>query len=280
MSGRTVKTLLNKAAAQFGGDSALLDAQLLMGKVIGKDRSWLYAHDDAELTEAQASAFQSLAERRRAGEPVAYLLGSRGFWKQELAVGPAVLIPRPETELLVELVMELALGQDIQMADLGTGSGAIALALASENPEWEVFATDISADALAVAEANAQRLGIENVCFCQGDWLAALPAIRFNLIVSNPPYIAPGDPHLQEGDLRFEPAGALVAGEQGLADLTRIAENAGHYLKSRGWLLLEHGRDQGRAVRHLLETLRYDKISTHFDHNGNERVTMGAWHAG
>jgi release factor glutamine methyltransferase len=277
---QTIKTLVSKAAARFDSETALLDAQLLMCRATGRDRSWLYAHDDAVPEVSAATLFSALVERRASGEPVAYLLGTRGFWKQELLVGPAVLIPRPETELLVELVMGLDLGHDIQMADLGTGSGAIALALAGENPDWSVFATDISQEALAVATENASRLGFENVFFCQGDWLAALPPIRFNLIVSNPPYIAAGDPHLKSGDVRFEPVGALVAGDQGLADLVQIAENAGRYLKSRGRLLLEHGFEQGREVRKLLERLGYGNISTHNDHNGNERVTMGTWHAG
>ncbi len=280
MSARTVKSLLADAAAMFDSDSALLDAQLLLGKIIGKDRSWMYAHDDADVTETQAAAFRLLAERRSAGEPVAYLLGSRGFWRQHLDVSPSVLIPRPETELLVELVLQLELGLGVQVADLGTGSGAIALALASEKPDWQIFATDISKAALEVAQGNARKLGLDNVCFCEGDWFAALPSLKFNLIVSNPPYIAAGDPHLARGDVRFEPAGALIAGDEGMADLVHIAEQARLFLKSRGWLVMEHGFDQGREVRNLLETMGYSKISTHFDHNAKERVTMGAWHAG
>jgi release factor glutamine methyltransferase len=280
MAVQTVRTLVGKAAARFNSDTAMLDAQLLLGKATGRDRSWLYAHDDAVISDTEAAVFQALVERRAGGEPVAYLLGRRGFWKQELEVSPAVLIPRPETELMVELVLGLGLGPDIQMADLGTGSGAIALALASENPDWQVIATDASDAALAVAESNAARLSIGNVMFCKGDWLMALPALRFNLIVSNPPYIAEGDPHLKQGDVRFEPVGALVAPDQGLADLVQIAEGAGHYLKNRGRLLLEHGFEQGREVRSLLERLGYGNISTHNDHNGNERVTMGTWHAG
>ena len=261
-------------------DSAALDAQLLLARVLGQNRSWLYAHGEAQPDTVQIRDFRMLVGRRAEGEPLAYLTGYREFWKQELLVGPEVLIPRPETELLVELALQLELAEDVQAADLGTGSGAIALALAMERPGWELFATDKSPRALALARANAERFLLENICFCTGEWCAALPALKFDLIVSNPPYVAVDDPHLRQGDLRFEPSTALVSAEEGLADLRIIAGQARAHFKQQGWLLLEHGWEQGRAVRKLLEQFGYASISTHHDHNGNERVTMGAWHAG
>jgi release factor glutamine methyltransferase len=214
---------------------------------------------------------------------VAYLIGSRGFWTLDLTVTPAVLIPRPETELLIELALERGRiisdrqpGKPVTVADLGTGSGAIALALASEHRQWQVYATDRSAQALVVARANAARLQLEQVHFAQGDWCAALPAgMCFDMIVSNPPYIADDDPHLGQGDLRFEPRSALVADVRGLADLEAICQQSRSWLCEGGCLLLEHGHEQGHQVRALLTSRGFDDVHSRRDLAGHERVTLG-----
>jgi len=272
----TVKAVLEEAVPRLqGSDSALLDAQLLLAHVLGKPRSWLYAWPEAELSRVQALEFATLCARREAGEPVAYLTGRKAFWTLELEVSPAVLIPRPETELLVE--QALALGADLsgKVADLGTGSGAIALALASERPDWQVFATERSAEAQIVAAANFRKAGLRNLRLLAGHWCVPLPGRDFVLIVSNPPYIDAADPHLQEGDVRFEPQEALVAGEEGLADLRHIATQAREYLIEGGWLLLEHGWQQGNVVRRLLAGLGYEDVCTWRDQGDRERVTGG-----
>jgi release factor glutamine methyltransferase len=260
-----------------GVASARLEAELLLAMVLQKPRSFLYSHPEYVLTSAQQSAYDGLIKRRVAGEPVAYITGTRGFWTLDLQVTSAVLIPRPETELLVELALacgELP-GDDAQIADLGTGSGAIALALASERPHWQVFATDRSAAALQVAAGNATRLGLHNVVFCQGNWCDALPAgLSLDMMVSNPPYVEAGDPHLQQSDLRFEPSSALVASEHGLSDLAILCEQAVQRLKPGAWLLLEHGKDQGESVRGLLKAQDFRQIRTERDLSGHDRVSL------
>lgn len=276
----TIQSALQQAAERFNtSDSAALDAQLLLAHVLGKDRSFLYTWPEHKLTREQQRNYDALCARRAKGEPVAYLLGRRGFWKAELEVSPAVLIPRPETELLVELALRLGADLEGKVADLGTGSGAIAVALASERPDWQVYATELSADAQNVAAANFRHAGLPNLHLLAGSWCDPLPAHDFVLIASNPPYIDEHDPHLKEGDVRFEPRSALVAADAGLADLRRIAEQARNYLVAGGWLLLEHGWQQGSAVRRLLESLGYTEVRTHFDHANRERVTVGC-HAG
>jgi release factor glutamine methyltransferase len=222
--------------------------------------------------------FETLVERRVAGEPVAYLTGRRGFWSFELQVTPDTLIPRPETELLVELALtHLPPDRVLQVADLGTGSGAIALALAHERPRAQVLATDASPAALDVARANATSLGNANSAFAQGDWCAALEQRRFDLIASNPPYIAAGDPHLALGDLRREPAAALASGVDGLDAIRRIVAGTRLHLVAGGWLLLEHGMEQGDAVRGLLRDAGFVDASTDRDLEGRDRVSSGRW---
>ncbi|MFK2929952.1 peptide chain release factor N(5)-glutamine methyltransferase [Dyella agri] len=267
--------MLASASARLGERA---DAEALLLHVLGRPRSWLFAHADDPLDTDVQTVFEALVARREAGEPVAYLTGRRGFWTLELAVTPATLIPRPETELLVELALE-RLPQDAaaRMADLGTGSGAIALAIASERPHAQVLATDASADALAVARRNAQQLGIGNVRFAQGDWLAPLADGRFALIVSNPPYIEAADPHLAQGDLRFEPAAALASGADGLDDIRRIVAGAPAHLDAGGWLLFEHGWNQGDAVRALLRAAGYAQVFTAQDLEARDRVSGGRW---
>ncbi len=269
-----VRTLLAAATSRLGDR---VDAEALLLHVLGQPRSWLFAHADDVLDTDVQTAFEALVARRMAGEPVAYLIGRRGFWTLELEVTPATLIPRPETELLVELALErLPRDAAASVADLGTGSGAIALAIASERPHVRVLATDASADALAVARHNAQRLGIGNVRFAQGDWLAPLAGERFALIVSNPPYIEAADPHLAQGDLRYEPAAALASGADGLDAIRRIVADAPAHLDAGGWLLFEHGWNQGDAARALLRAAGYAQVFTAQDLEARDRVSGGA----
>lgn len=268
-----VRTLLHEAASQMGERA---EAEILLAHVLDKPRSWLFAHADDVLDAPVVVRFEELCKRRAQGEPVAYLIGHRGFWTLELEVTPATLIPRPETELLVELALS-RLPQDgsPRVADLGTGSGAIALAIARECPHARVLATDASAAALAVAQRNAEANHVRNVGFIQSDWFAALVGERFDLIVSNPPYIATGDPHLALGDLRFEPASALASGSDGLDDVRRIVSGAPEHLVADGWLLFEHGWDQGAATRRLLEAAGYDEVFIAQDLERRDRVSGG-----
>jgi release factor glutamine methyltransferase len=271
-----VDALLRDASARVGDPA---DAALLLAHVLQRPRAWLLAHGDAEVPADAARRFETLLARRADGEPVAYLTGRRGFWTFELQVGPATLVPRPETERLVELALErLPAGRASAIADLGTGSGAIALALALERPQARVVATDASADALAVARANAASLGIANIEFLEGDWFAPLAGRRFDLVASNPPYIALGDPHLGMGDLRHEPASALASGRDGLDAIRTIARDAPTHLVPGGWVLLEHGWTQGEAVRALLAAAGFAGVLTAQDLEGRDRVTLGRLH--
>lgn len=269
----SVRETLVAASVRLG---AREDAEALLLHALGQSRGWLFAHADDALAVDVQTAIHVLIERRAAGEPVAYLTGRRGFWTLDLEVTPATLIPRPETELLVELALErLPLERALHVADLGTGSGAIALAIASERPQARVIATDQSMDALAVAQRNAQRHGLANVAFAQGDWLAPLAGGRFDLIASNPPYIEAADPHLAQGDLRFEPPAALASGAEGLDAIREIVGEAPAHLVPGGWLLLEHGWNQGEAVRALLHAAGYAEVFTAQDLEARDRVTGG-----
>ncbi|MET1162400.1 MAG: peptide chain release factor N(5)-glutamine methyltransferase [Pseudoxanthomonas sp.] len=252
------------------------EARLLLAHALGRPTSWLYAHAHEDIDVASTELYQRLVDERVAGQPVAYLTGTRGFWSLELEVTPDTLIPRPETELLVELAL-LRLPQDIavRVADLGTGSGAIALAIASERPLAKIVATDASEPALKVAHRNALRNGVANIQFLQGSWLEPLAGQLFDLIASNPPYVAETDPHLQQGDLRFEPAAALSSGKDGLDDIREIVANAGAHLHAGGWLLIEHGLEQGAAIRVLLEEAGLVEVATQRDLESRERVTGG-----
>ena len=272
----TVAAALRLAAAQFQSESARLDAELLLCHVLGVNRSWLYAWPDKSLDALQQQRFDELVARRAAGEPVAHILGEREFWSFRLKVNPDTLIPRPDTELLVEQAL-LLLPEDavLKVADLGTGSGAIALAIARERPRCRVLATDLSPAALAVAQENAERNRITNVEFRQGRWCEALGGEQFDLIVSNPPYIAEDDPHLVQGDVRFEPRAALVSGRDGLDDICRIVNEVSEHLHKGGWLMLEHGYGQGEAVRSILVRNGFDNVRTWCDLAGHERVTAG-----
>lgn len=274
----SLRQVVADASARLGGIDARHEAELLLLHVLERPRSWLFAHATDPLPATAQAAFEALLARRAAGEPVAYLTGRRGFWTLDLRVDAATLIPRPETELLVELALErLPPDRPLLVADLGTGSGAIALALASERPLAQVLATDASAGALAMAARNAAHHELRNVRFAEGgqDWYAPLQGARFALIASNPPYIASDDPHLQQGDLRFEPASALASGIDGLDDIRRIVAGAPEHLQPAGWLLIEHGWDQGAAIRSLFDAAGFADVQTQQDLEQRDRVTLG-----
>ena len=271
-----VRDLLADAQAALSGDDARGEAELLLAHVLGVDRAWLIAHRDDAVARALAGQVRCCVSRRVAGEPVAYIVGHRGFHAIDLSLTPDVLIPRPETELLVELALQrIPQSAKVDIADLGTGSGAVALAIAQSCPQARVLATDASAAALDVARGNAHRLGLGNVEFAHGDWCAALGARCFELIVSNPPYIAQNDVHLQRGDLRFEPRTALASGADGLDAIRAIVRDAPDHLSAGGWLLLEHGFDQGAAVRASLQQSGFVEVFTERDLEGRERVSGG-----
>lgn len=264
-----VRTILRQAAEALGDR---LEAELLLVHVLGVNRAWFFAHADDELDPAAAAVFEGLVRRRAEGEPVAYITGTRDFWSMTLEVGPATLIPRPETELLVELVLE-RLPTGGRVLDLGTGSGAIALAVAKERPDASVTAIDFSESALVVAQRNAERHGLQRVRFAASDWYSAVGDERFDIIVSNPPYIESSDAHLGQGDLRFEPASALASGEDGLDDIRRIVSGASMHLADGGWLLMEHGWNQGQAARSILERTGLMDVFTAQDLEARDRVS-------
>ena len=269
---------IRSALAQSG--LVPLDAQVLLAHALGTDRAWLVAHGEDALSREQVDAFLVLARRRRDGEPVAYLTGTREFWGLALRVSPVVLIPRPETESLVELALaRLPKDRDLRVLDLGTGSGAIALAIAHDRPRATILATDVSADALEVARDNARRLGIANVEFAQSDWYDGVAAAwqggAFDLIASNPPYVAAGDRHLREGDVRFEPGLALTPGGDGLGAIARIVAGARARLVPGGSLVVEHGYDQADAVRALVTGAGFEEMVGTRDFAGIPRVVAG-----
>jgi release factor glutamine methyltransferase len=274
---RTIGQFIQQAAARLAPVSPTprLDAEVLAMRVCGLNRTALVARGDTPLGAEQQRALDAALARRAAGEPVAYITGEREFWSMTLRVTPDTLIPRPETELLVEQALARLPGNArATIADLGTGSGAIALAIARERPACRVIATDRSAAALAVARANAARLRIDNVEFREGKWLAPLAGLRLDMIVSNPPYVRDDDPHLAEGDVRFEPAAALAGGAAGLDAIREITAAARDRLADGGRLLLEHGPDQGPALRALLAAFGYREITSVRDLAGHERVTL------
>lgn len=272
----TIESLL-KSAELPDSPSPRLDAELLLAHALGQSRSYLRTWPEREPDAAQCAAFAALLERRRAGEPVAYLLGRQGFWSLDLEVAPHTLIPRPDTELLVETALALGPGGPARVLDLGTGTGAIALALACERPAWQVLGVDRVSEAVQLAERNRARLGLGNVRFVESVWFSTLGGERFALIVGNPPYIAADDRHLNEGDVRFEPASALVAGEDGLDDIRRIVAEAPEHLEAGGWLLLEHGYDQAEAVRALFAARGFAAVESRRDLGGHQRITLGQW---
>ncbi|EKM5760306.1 peptide chain release factor N(5)-glutamine methyltransferase [Cronobacter turicensis] len=256
-------------------ESPRRDAEILLGFVTGRTRTFILAFGETALTDDELARLETLLARRAAGEPVAYLIGQREFWSLPLEVSTATLIPRPDTECLVEQALARLPATACRILDLGTGTGAIALAIASERPDCHVTALDVIPEAVELAKRNAQRLGIDNVTVLQSHWFSALTDARFSLIVSNPPYIDGDDPHLTQGDVRFEPKSALVAENAGLADLKTLIVGARHFLEDNGGLLLEHGWQQGGTVRELFERAGYQGVETCRDYGGNERLTLG-----
>ena len=271
----TIRDLLKHSQSSIDSDTAALDCELLLCHCLGKDRTYLHAWPEHAVDAAVRSEFHALLERRISGEPIAYLTGRREFWSLPLRVDHSTLIPRPDTERLVEVALALALPAAARVLDLGTGTGAIALALASERPGWQVLGVDVAEDVVQLARHNARELAIANARFLESNWFAAVAGQRFDLIVSNPPYIDANDPHLTQGDVRFEPRRALVAAQNGLAAIREIADAAPDSLNPGGWLLFEHGYTQAPAVRTLLAQRGYRDISTWNDWGGNERVTGG-----
>lgn len=259
------------------GESPKRDAEILLGFVTGRARTFIMAFGETPLTATQLQQLETLLARREQGEPVAYLTGEREFWSLPLSVSPATLIPRPDTECLVEQALARLPSEPVKVLDLGTGTGAIALALASERPDCQLTGIDLQPDAVTLAQHNAQKLNITNVRFLQGSWFSPVAGETFALIASNPPYIDAADPHLAQGDVRFEPSSALVAENAGLADLAHIIQTAPAYLQKDGWLLLEHGWQQAADVQKLLCEAGYQQVSTLKDYGGNDRVSLGQW---
>lgn len=274
----TIATLLSEAVSQLSdrSDSAALDAEVLLCLALEKPRSHLRAWPDRVPEQQQIRHFQALLQQRRQGTPVAYLTGRREFWSREFQVSPDVLIPRPETELLIEISLSLIpKDQPANIIDLGTGSGIIAITLANELPRAAVTATDLSLAALNIAKRNAAFHQTDHIRFLHSNWFNSVPPANFDLVISNPPYIAENDRHLGQGDVRFEPRTALTAPHQGLADIQTIADAARRYLKTGGHLLIEHGFDQEQAVQSIFRDLGYDSVRTHKDLSGQPRATYG-----
>jgi release factor glutamine methyltransferase len=277
---QTIYSALKEATQllQQGSVTPQLDAEILLCKALKKDRTYLRAWPELELNQQLIEEFKQLISLRQQGHPIAYLIGAKEFWSREFILTPDVLIPRPETELLVELGLNLTpKDKPCKIIDLGTGSGIIAITLAAEKPNAEITATDFSPAALGVAKRNAAKHKIHNIRFYRSHWFEAIPPGKFDLILSNPPYVAAYDPHLDEGDLRFEPTTALISGSNGLADIKTIAESARLRLGYGGYLLFEHGYNQQDAVQKLLQSLTFCNIETHVDLAGNPRVTVAQY---
>jgi len=272
---QTIQTLLQTASTSLmpASETPRLDAELLLTHVLKKTRTYLHTWIEEKIIASDVENFFSLIRERQQGKPLAYLTGHKAFWSLDFSVTEATLIPRPETELLVELILHHVVGEKKQLADLGTGCGAIALSLAFEKPDWQIYATDKSRAALSVAQLNAERFALNNVIFREGDWCQALPKMLFDVVVSNPPYLASSDEHLRA--LSYEPHSALVAKDGGLADIQCIIAGAKAFLKSNGHLMIEHGCTQGEVVRRLFAGHQYEQVETIQDLAGLERVTVG-----
>lgn len=267
-----------KAARQSAIEQGLsaLDAEVLLARALGRSRTWLFTWPEKTLSETEQTRFDLWVARRLDGEPVAHILGEKEFWSLPILVNHSTLIPRPDTETLVAAVLDRFDKCPRRLADLGTGTGAIALALSSERPRWRITAIDVVPDAVELAKRNAEHLGLA-LRVIQGRWCEPLESASQDILVSNPPYIRERDPHLLAGDVRFEPRSALVSGEDGLADIRLIVEQGSRVLVDRGWLFLEHGWDQGPAVRRLMRALGYHQVTTLTDLGARDRVTLGQW---
>jgi release factor glutamine methyltransferase len=274
----TVAGWLKQAQAcllDSGSDSARLDTELLLMHILQVNRAWLFTWPEKEISPDQTSRLSELLQRRAQGEPIAYLTGVREFWSLPLKVAPSTLIPRPDTETLIEWALSLTLPEHTRAVDLGTGTGAIALALASEHPTWQVSAVEFYSEAVELARENAERLGLA-VKVEQGSWFEPVQG-TYDLIVSNPPYIDPNDHHLNEGDVRFEPRSALVANNGGMSDIEHIIATAPQYLNANAWLLLEHGYDQADAVCDCLRQHGFIDVENRRDLGGQPRISAGRW---
>ena len=276
----SIQNSLSLAADKLSAvsDSAVLDAEVLLSFCLHKTRSFLRAWPDKLLSAEQPESFWHLVQKRQQGQPIAYLTGEREFWSRSFMVSPDVLIPRPDSELLIEISLGLFSAQQIgNMLDLGTGSGILGITLAAERPSAKVIAIDKSTAALQVAQANAKQLNVSNIQFLQSNWFEAIVDTAFDLIISNPPYIPADDPHLQQGDVRFEPQTALVSADNGLQDIRILAAQARNHLTPGGHLLIEHGYNQQNAVQDIFNAFNYQQVATHHDLSGNPRVTSGLW---
>lgn len=271
----TIKQVLTDAVAKLNNEEATIEARILLEKTLAVNSAWLISHAEDSVDLDTLSLFEALIQRRVNGEPIAYILGEREFFGLNLKVTPDTLIPRSDTETLVETALaKIPDDQPSKVLDLGTGTGAIAIAIARHKPNADVMAVDLSAAALDIAMSNVHQLAISNVTCVQSDWFNALDAMRFDVIVSNPPYIEVKDQHLKQGDLRFEPISALVSGEDGLSDIRIILKNVLVYLKPQGWVMLEHGYLQGPSVQELMAEAGLVDIETIQDLAGNDRVTI------
>ncbi|OUS68579.1 protein-(glutamine-N5) methyltransferase, release factor-specific [Pseudoalteromonas sp. A601] len=275
----TVESAIHSATLllQNSTDSAKLDAQVLLLEVLNKPRSYLFSWPEKQLTVEQQQLFDSYCQRRLNGEPIAHITGTREFWSLPLQVNATTLIPRPDTETLVEVALNLPLKEDAKVLDLGTGTGAIALALAFEKANWQITGVDRIAQAVALSTINKQRLGLQQVTFLQSNWFSEVSNQKFDLIVSNPPYIEHDDEHLTQGDVRFEPLSALVADDDGMADIKHIITQARNYLAPNGYLIFEHGYQQSTKVHSFFAQMAYTNILTVKDLANNDRVTFAQW---
>ncbi|MEQ4922084.1 peptide chain release factor N(5)-glutamine methyltransferase [Proteus hauseri] len=269
---------LQQAALQLiESDSPKRDAEILLGHVTKRARTYLIAFNETQLSPIELAQLAQLLARRITGEPIAYLVGEREFWSLPLKVSPATLIPRPDTECLVEKALEKLNSTPAKILDLGTGTGAIALAIASERPDSHIIGVDFQPEAVALAQENAKNLALNNTEFMESCWFSSLSGHQFDMIISNPPYIDECDEHIHQGDVRFEPLTALVAGKNGFADIETIIATADQFLTDKGWVLIEHGWQQGEGVRKIFADKGYCCVETFRDYGGNERVTVGRW---
>lgn len=260
-----------------GSDSPRRDAEILLGFATGRTRTFLMAFCETQLTDEQLQRLDDYLKRRKDGEPIAYITGVREFWSLNFNVSPATLIPRPDTEKLVELALEFLPKVPCEVLDLGTGTGAITIAMATERPDCLFTAVDNSLEALELAQKNARQIGVNNVYFSLGNWYKSIKGRKFSMIVSNPPYIEPTDVHLSQGDVRYEPRSALVSEDDGFADIKIIVQGATKHLNQYGWLLIEHGWQQGEMVQTIFKQQGFQLVETHTDYSGNDRVTVGRW---